>query len=117
MQYRDGASETQRGTRYCSFSELFTVVNPFSLPPGHLVGIHFPASLAVKDGLWLSSGQWDLNGHDVHPIWLIKSQGIAESQDARSWVPKSPPGRLSAKHLIELHVHNLFMSLDSSSEI
>lgn len=43
---------------------LFTVRNPFSVPAGRPGGIHFPASFAINYGLWVSSGQWDLSGHD-----------------------------------------------------
>ena len=48
-----------------------------SLLPGHTVGLHFPAALAVRHGTWLPSMQWnemnDSTGHHLQ-IWPLKHQ-------------------------------------------
>lgn len=52
-----------------------------SLLPGHMAGLHVPASVTVTCGLWLGSSHWHVSKSDIHwlqawPINLMRHSSI-----------------------------------------
>lgn len=49
---------------FFSYCEQLTINNTV-FPLEHIVGLHYPASLAVRCGHVTETGQWDVGGRDV----------------------------------------------------
>lgn len=57
-----------------------------SLLPGHTAGLHFPAALAVRHGMWLPSTQWNEWKHWPSPLNLAFKTPKKKTTDSQLYV-------------------------------